>query len=118
MKKLAILGSTGSIGTQTLDVVRANEGDFEILSLTANNNVDLLLEQAKEFHPQLVCIYDKKLAEKNEHRFQGISKVVSGIEGLIECAVIDDADMVVGAVVGMLLCWKCGIHKLYKRVIK
>lgn len=102
MKKLAILGSTGSIGTQTLEVVRANEGDFEILSLTANNNVDLLLEQAKEFRPHLVCIYDKKLAKENEYRFQGISKVVSGIEGLIECAVIDDADMVVGAVVGMI----------------
>ncbi len=102
MKKLAILGSTGSIGTQTLEVVRANVRDFEVLSLTANNNVELLLAQAKEFHPQLVCIYDKKLAAENEHRFHGISKVVSGIEGLIECAVIDNADMVVGAVVGMI----------------
>ncbi|MBE5928441.1 MAG: 1-deoxy-D-xylulose-5-phosphate reductoisomerase [Lachnospiraceae bacterium] len=102
MKRLAILGSTGSIGTQTLEVVRANEGDFEVLSLTANNNVELLLEQAKEFRPELVCIFDKKLAKENEHRFRGISKVVSGIEGLIECAVIDNADMVVGAVVGMI----------------
>jgi len=102
VKRLAILGSTGSIGTQTLEVVRANEGDFEVLSLTANNNVELLLEQAKEFRPELVCIFDKKLAKENEHRFRGISKVVSGIEGLIECAVIDNADMVVGAVVGMI----------------
>ena len=58
MKKIAILGSTGSIGTQTLDVVRAN-GDIEVLGISAGRNVKMLEEQAREFHPQLIAVWKK-----------------------------------------------------------
>lgn len=102
MKKLAVLGSTGSIGTQTLEVIRANPGDFEITALAANRNADMLLEQAKEFKPDIVCIYDEKTAFENKDRFKGIARVVYGMEGLIACAAENDADIVVGAVVGMI----------------
>lgn len=102
MKKLAVLGSTGSIGTQTLEIVRANPDDFKVTALSANKSVDLLLEQAKEFRPDIVCIYDEKKALENEHRFKGISRVVCGMDGLLECAADNDADMVVCALVGMI----------------
>lgn len=102
MKRLSVLGSTGSIGTQTMQVVRANKDDFVIKALAVNTNAELLYEQAKEFHPEVVCIYDKKTAEANKSRFQGVSRLVSGIEGLIECAALSDVDMVVGAIVGMI----------------
>lgn len=102
MKKLAVLGSTGSIGTQTLEIVRANPDDFKVTALSANKSVDLLLEQAKEFRPDIVCIYDEKKALENEHRFKGISRVVYGMDGLLECAADNDADMVVCALVGMI----------------
>ena len=62
MKKIAILGSTGSIGTQTLDVVRAN-GDIEVLGISAGRNVKMLEEQAREFHPQLIAVWDENAAK-------------------------------------------------------
>lgn len=102
MKRLSVLGSTGSIGTQTLQVVRANKDDFVIKALAVNTNAELLYEQAKEFRPEVVCIYDKKTAEANKSRFRGVSRLVSGIEGLIECAALSGVDMVVGAIVGMI----------------
>lgn len=102
MKKLTVLGSTGSIGTQTLEVIRANPGDFDVVALAANRNVDMLLEQAKEFEPEVVCIYDEKIALENKNRFKGIADVVSGMEGLISCATENDADMAVCAIVGMI----------------
>lgn len=102
MKKLTVLGSTGSIGTQTLEVVRANPGDFDIVALAARTNVDLLLSQAKEFAPEVVCIYDEKTACENVRRFKGIAEVVCGMDGLISCASENDADMAVCAVVGMI----------------
>lgn len=102
MKRLSVLGSTGSIGTQTLQVVRANKDDFVIKALAVNTNAELLYEQAKEFQPEVVCIYDKKTAEANKSRFRGVSRLVSGIEGLIECAALSGVDMVVGAIVGMI----------------
>ena len=63
MKKIAILGSTGSIGTQTLDVVRAN-GDIEVLGISAGRNVKMLEEQAREFHPQLIAVWDENAAKE------------------------------------------------------
>ncbi len=102
MKRLSVLGSTGSIGIQTLQVVRANQEDFTIKALAVNTNADALYEQAKEFHPEVVCIYDKKTAKANRLRFRGVSRLVSGMEGLIECATLAGTDMVVGAVVGMI----------------
>lgn len=102
MKRLSVLGSTGFIGTQTLQVVRANKDDFVIKALAVNTNAEMLYEQAKEFQPEVVCIYDKKTAEANKSRFRGVSRLVSGIEGLIECAALSGVDMVVGAIVGMI----------------
>jgi 1-deoxy-D-xylulose 5-phosphate reductoisomerase len=102
VKRLSVLGSTGSIGTQTLQVVRANKDDFVIKALAVNTNAEMLYEQAKEFQPEVVCIYDKKTAEANKSRFRGVSRLVSGIEGLIECAALSGVDMVVGAIVGMI----------------
>ena len=60
MKNVSILGSTGSIGTQTLDVIRANPGDFQVVALAVNSNIDILAGQIKEFSPKLVCVYDEK----------------------------------------------------------
>ena len=70
MKKIAILGSTGSIGTQTLDVVRAN-GDIEVLGISAGRNVKMLEEQAREFHPQLIAVWDENAAKDLEVRSCG-----------------------------------------------
>ncbi len=102
MKKISILGSTGSIGTQTLDVVRANSNDFQVVALAANANVDIIVEQVKEFKPKLVCIYDSNKALEAKKLLGNSTTVVSGMDGLIECATIDEADIVVGAIVGMI----------------
>jgi 1-deoxy-D-xylulose-5-phosphate reductoisomerase len=102
LKKIAILGSTGSIGTQTLEVVRANK-DIEVLSLTGNSNIKLLEEQIREFQPQLAAVYDEEKARELRENIKDLNvKVVSGIEGLIEAAVIRYAEIVVTAVVGMI----------------
>ena len=69
MKKIAILGSTGSIGTQTLDVVRAN-GDIEVLGISAGRNVKMLEEQAREFHPKLIAVWDENAAKDLAVRLQ------------------------------------------------
>lgn len=106
MKEIVILGSTGSIGTQTLEVVR-NNSDMHIKALAAANNIDLLFEQASEFMPELVCVYNKDKAQKLEERIKdaGMQKhisVVTGMDGLTDCAVINGADIVVAAVSGMI----------------
>ncbi|MBR6397152.1 MAG: 1-deoxy-D-xylulose-5-phosphate reductoisomerase [Lachnospiraceae bacterium] len=106
MKKISILGSTGSIGTQTLDIVRINK-DIKVVGLSANSNVDLLLKQIEEFEPELVCVFreDKTCELKERLKSLNIVKlpeVVSGMKGLISCAVIPSAEMVVTAFVGMI----------------
>ena len=102
MKKLALLGSTGSIGTQTLEVVRANK-DIKITALAAGGNIDLLQAQIEEFHPELVCVYDEKKGKELKGRLLGASvRVVSGMEGLIAAACETEADTVLTAVVGMV----------------
>ena len=86
MKKIAILGSTGSIGTQTLDVVRAN-GDIEVLGISAGRNVKMLEEQAREFHPQLIAVWDENAAKDLAVRLADLNvKIVSGMDGLLELA--------------------------------
>lgn len=102
MKHISVLGSTGSIGTQTLEVVENNE-DMKIVALAAGNNIDLLEQQARKFRPELICVYDEKKARELSLRLQeeGIS-VLYGMEGLIACATISSADVVVAAVVGMI----------------
>ena len=103
MKKIAILGSTGSIGTQTLDVVREHSDELEVVALAAGRNKERLKEQIREFHPQLVSLSDEKKAEELKEELAGESvEVVCGMDGLIEVAGIDSADMVVTAVVGMM----------------
>ena len=102
MKKIAILGSTGSIGTQTLEVVREN-GDLEVLGLAAGNNIRLLEEQVREFHPKLVAVWTEEKAKELRENVKDLSvKVVYGIEGLIEVATIAESEILVTAIVGMI----------------
>lgn len=102
MKKIAILGSTGSIGTQTLDVVRNNK-DLQVISLVAGSNIDLMEEQIREFHPSMVSIWNAEKAEELKKRVQDMDvKVLSGMEGMIDCATETSVEIVVAAVVGMI----------------
>lgn len=102
MKKIAILGSTGSIGTQTLDVVR-NNGDIRVVGISAGHNVDKAEEQIREFHPEIAVIYDEQAAEDLRIRVRDTDiRVLSGMGGLLELAVMPDADILVTAIVGMI----------------
>ena len=102
MKNMAVLGSTGSIGTQTLDVARNNE-DIRIVALSAGSNIELLEQQAREFSPEVVSVAEKKDAEKLRKKLEGTGvKVLWGMDGLIEAAQHPSADTVVTAVVGMM----------------
>ncbi len=103
LKKIAILGSTGSIGTQTLDVVRAYQEELEVVSLAAHSNIDLLEKQILEFSPKVVSVWDEKKAMELKHRVQHLPvKVCAGMDGLIACSTESSVDIVVGAVVGMI----------------
>ncbi len=102
MKNIAVLGSTGSIGTQTLDIVRKND-DLKVVALSANSSVNLLEEQIREFNPEIVCVYDEGKAKELSTMVADLNvKVVAGMDGLVETAVIESADVVVTAVVGMI----------------
>ena len=102
MKKIAILGSTGSIGTQTLDVARTN-GDIQVLGISAGRNIKMLEEQAREFHPQLIAVWDENAARDLAVRLKDMDvKIVSGMEGLLELARMPQTDILVTAVVGMI----------------
>ncbi|MBP3542740.1 MAG: 1-deoxy-D-xylulose-5-phosphate reductoisomerase [Lachnospiraceae bacterium] len=102
MKKIAILGSTGSIGTQTLDVVRAN-GDIKVTALAAGANIELLEQQIREFKPSLVCVWDEKKAQELRVKLADLSaKIVSGMDGLIEVATEPQSEILVTAIVGMI----------------
>lgn len=100
MKNISVLGSTGSIGTQTLEIVRANN-DLKVVALAAGSNIEKLEEQILEFAPLLVCVFDSEAADKLRAKDLDV-KVVSGMEGLIEAATIDEAEIVVTAFVGMI----------------
>ena len=102
-KQLAILGSTGSIGTQTLDVVRANPDRFAVYAICANRNVDLLVEQAREFKPEVVCIADESLygslsSQLSAIGFQG--KVWAGTDAIADMVTFPSIDIVVASMVG------------------
>ncbi len=104
MRKVSILGSTGSIGTQTLDVIRHNE-DLELIAVSAGRNITLLEKQIREFRPKLAAVWGKDDAKALQTAIADVSpacKVISGMEGLIEVATADQADIVVTAVVGMM----------------
>lgn len=102
MKKIAILGSTGSIGTQTLDVVR-EQGDIQVVAMAAGRNITLLEKQVREFQPKLVAVWEEKDANilRNSLRDLEVS-VVFGMEGLLEVSVMPEAEILVTAIVGML----------------
>ena len=104
MKRIAILGSTGSIGTQTLDVVRNNRDKFEVVAISANKSIDLLLEQIIEFNPKYVAVYDEDSAIKlKEMITQDVEiKVLSKMEGLVKISTLEEVDVVLTAVVGMI----------------
>ena len=100
-KNISILGSTGSIGTQSLDVCRMH--GYGVKCLTANSNVDLMEKQVREFKPDIVCMMNEDSAKALKTKIADTgAKVVSGMEGLIECAVYDKADTVLNSVVGMI----------------
>ena len=102
MKKISILGSTGSIGTQTIDIVRLNS-DVEVVGLSAHKNIDLLEKQIREFKPQVASIWEEDDAKLLKDRVKDIDvRIVFGMEGLIEVACINEADIIVTAVVGMI----------------
>ena len=102
MKKIAILGSTGSIGTQTLDVVRGNK-DIQVLGISAGRNILKLEEQVREFHPRLVAVWDEQAAKDLQIRIADLPvEVVSGMDGLLQLARMDETDILVTAVVGMI----------------
>ncbi len=102
MKNIAIIGSTGSIGTQTLDVVRANQ-DLNVVALSAGDNIDLLIEQIKEFKPQLVSVKSEDKANLLKNALSDFDiRVTFGIDGMLEVARIDSSDILVTAIVGMI----------------
>lgn len=102
MKKIAILGSTGSIGTQTLEVVRENN-DLEVVGLAVGHNIEELQKQIREFKPRLVAVWDSERAKELAVKVADLNvKVVAGMDGLIELAQMSEADIVVTAVVGMI----------------
>ena len=101
MKRLAILGSTGSIGTQTLDVIRQHPDRFEAYALTANNSVDKLIEQAREYRPEVVVIANEAHYEKLQEALADLPvKVFAGAQALCEVVQMDAVDTVVTAMVG------------------
>ena len=102
MKNIAILGSTGSIGTQTLDVVRKNN-DLRVVAVSAGRSVEKLEEQIREFHPLLAAVWDEKAAEDLKIRIADTTtKIVSGMDGLLELASMPESDILVTAIVGMI----------------
>lgn len=102
MKNISILGSTGSIGTQTLEIVRNNK-DINVSALAAYGNIELLEKQIREFKPEIVCVYDENKAKVLKENVKDLDiKVVTKMEGLIETATCNDAEIVVTAVVGMI----------------
>lgn len=102
MKKIAVLGSTGSIGTQTLDIVR-EQGDIKVVAMAAGANITLLEQQMREFRPALVCVWDEKKAKELRGNTADLGiPIVSGMEGLIEVSVHPESEILVTAIVGML----------------
>lgn len=103
MKKIALLGSTGSIGTQTLDVVRHYPDDFQVTALAASSNIARLEEQIREFHPKMAVVFNETKAMELKHNIQDLDvEVLSGMDGLLAAATEPSADIVLTAVVGMI----------------
>ena len=115
MRRLSILGSTGSIGKQTLEVVRKAPSDFTVEALTCGSDIDALYDQIVEFRPKVCSVVDDKKAKELSQRLKdaGIStEVLSGKEGNIACATLESSDTVVGAIVGF-----AGLEPVYHAVL-
>ena len=103
MKNISVLGSTGSIGTQTLDVIRKSNGEYKVTALTAGTDIKLLEAQAREFRPELISISREDLRKDLILALKDTDiKVVSGLDGLIEAAALPASDITLTAVVGMI----------------
>jgi len=103
MKKIAILGSTGSIGTQTLEIVRSYSEEVQVVALAAGSNATLLEAQIREFKPVLAALWDEKAAMDLQVRIKDTNtRVLSGMDGLLTIAAMEEADAIVTAVVGMI----------------
>jgi 1-deoxy-D-xylulose-5-phosphate reductoisomerase len=103
MKQIAVLGSTGSIGTQTLEIVREHRNELNVTVLSAGSNIDLLEKQIREFMPKLVCVSEEAKAEQLKETVKDLPvQVLSGMEGLIACATYEETEVVVTAMVGMI----------------
>ena len=102
MKKIAILGSTGSIGTQTLEIVR-EQGNLEVVALAAGKNAKLMEAQIREYHPKIACMWDEEAGKLVKEAVADLdTKVVFGMDGLLEIAVMPESEMLVTAIVGMI----------------
>lgn len=103
MKKIAILGSTGSIGTQTLDIVRNYSEELQVVALAAGSNVELLEKQIREFQPKVVAMWSEKAALDLKQRISDLKvEVLTGMEGLLAIAVLPEVEVLVTAIVGMI----------------
>lgn len=105
MKRVTILGSTGSIGTQTLDVIRQNREDFEVVALTAGNNVQEMASQIEEFHPRYAVMKNEEKAVELSKRLSATDnncQILSGMDGFMEVSTLPEVDTVVAAMVGMI----------------
>lgn len=103
MRRITVLGATGSIGTQTLEVVRAYQGEFQITALAAGRNITLLEQQIREFHPAYAVVWDEADAALLRERTADLRlEVLSGMEGLIAVCTLSEVDIVVTAIVGMI----------------
>ena len=102
MKKIAVLGSTGSIGTQTLEIVRENT-DLQVVALAAGNSVELMEQQIREFRPKVAAVWAEDKAKELRENVKDLDvKIVSGMDGLIEISVIPESEILVTAIVGMI----------------
>ncbi len=111
MRYLSVLGSTGSVGSQTLDVVRKNSDKLCVKALAVNKNTDKLYEQIIEFAPDIASVYDEDSAEKLKSMAIGKTKIISGMKGLCEAAAYHKVDMTVCAISGSI-----GLLPAYKAI--
>ena len=103
MRKISILGSTGSIGTQTLEIVRARKRSIQVTALAARSNIELLEQQIREFRPRLAAVWDEKRAAELAHRVADTkTEVLAGREGILAVSAAEEADTLVTGIVGMI----------------
>src|SRR6056297_3518898 len=101
MRRLSILGSTGSIGTNTIEVIDANPDSFDIKYLTAGSNAENLAQQTRKYHPEAIAIADSQKADLLSGKLSNIDvEILSGREGLLEIACRSDVDLVINSIVG------------------